>query len=463
MSKNNKDNNIFMDNQLNKGNDNNNKKKDNKNKKNKSGKKNKHVVRKILLTILVIIVIVAAVFGILVLKNGGGLQGVVTTVIGSNSNKIKNLDDLYILCMGKSQNMTDTIMIVKYDPQEQTATMLSVPRDSFVGSSESTASASDKINSKYASGGAKATLDAVNNLTGMKLKNYLVIDTKALRDIVDAVGGIYFDVPIDMDYDDVTQDLAIHVKAGYQLLNGEQAEGVVRFRHNNNGTSYDYKYGDNDLGRMKTQRAFISAVINQVIKPSNITKVNQLMDIASKEIETNFNWNDAKDYIAALMGFDTANLKTGTLPGAPQYLNNLSFYLVDKTKAKQTIADLFYGETNSSSDGNSIDDNTISNSTKVQTTKKYDTQKNKTIKLEVLNGTGSTSKFNEAVTQLQNQGYTISKKGTTNLTSKTLIINRTMQDSSIENEIKTLLCTGKIQAGEDNKNVDITIIVGKDY
>ncbi len=452
-----KDENIIINNDLRK----------NKGKKNKKENKG-HKVRKVLLTILLIIIILAAIFGIQIIRNGGGLQGVVTTVIGSNSEKIKNLNDLYILCMGKSQNMTDTIMIVKYDPQSQSATMLSVPRDSFVGNNEDTATASDKINSKYASGGAQATLNAVNNLTGMKIKYYLVVDTKALRDIVDAVGGVYFDVPIDMDYDDVTQDLAIHLKAGPQLLNGEQAEGVVRFRHNNNGTSYSASYGDNDLGRMKTQRAFIQAVINQVIKPSNITKVNKLMEIASEEIETNFNWNDAKDYIASLMKFDTSNLKTGTLPGTPKYLNNLSFYLVNKTQAKQTIAELFYGSdtTTSSSDGNTTTgNNIIENETSVSTqiTQKYNIKNNKATKIEVLNGTGSTSKMNEAITQLRNQGYTISKKGNTNLTSKTVIINRTNQSSSVEEAIKTILCTGKAVTGEDNNSVDLTIIIGKDY
>ena len=438
----------------------------------KSKKKKKHIVGKVLLTILLILITLVAIFAIQVLRNGGGLQGVVTTVIGSNSEKIKNLDDLYVLCMGKSQNMTDTIMVVKYDPQKQTATMLSIPRDSFVGDNENKATASDKINSKYSSGGAQATLNAVNDLTGMKLKYYLTVDTKALRDIVDTVGGIYFDVPIDMDYDDPTQDLAIHLKAGYQLLNGEQAEGVVRFRHNNDGSSYSASYGDNDLGRMKTQRAFIGEVINQVVRPSNITKVNQLMEIASQEIETNLNWNDAKDYVAALMKFNTSNLKSGMLPGTPQYLNNLSFYLVNKTKAKQTIAELFYEEESDNvwSDGNIVNENTADendtdknlNYSKKDSTK-YSEKDNKLIKIEVINGTGSASKLNEAVEQLQNQGYTISKKGTTNLTSKTLIINRTNQSSNVENAISTILCTGKEVSGEDNRNVDFTIIIGKDY
>ena len=174
-------------------------------------------------------------------------------------------------------------MVVKYSPKNQKATLLSVPRDSFVGKNKNTATAFDKINAKYQIS-PQSTINAVNDLTGLNLKYYVTVDTKALRDLVDAIGGVYFDVPINMDYDDVTQDLAIHLKKGYQLLNGEQAEGVVRFRHNNNGTSYSTDYGDNDLGRMKTQRNFISAVINQTMKPSNITKINALTKIATEYV-----------------------------------------------------------------------------------------------------------------------------------------------------------------------------------
>lgn len=118
----------------------------------------------------------------------------------------------------------------------------------------------------------KKTLEAVNKLTGLNVQYYLNIDTEALRKVVDSIGGVYFDVPIDMDYDDPSQNLYIHLKAGYQLLDGDKAEQVLRFRHNNNGTSYPTSYGDNDLGRMKTQRAFIEAVIKKTCNTNNFNK-----------------------------------------------------------------------------------------------------------------------------------------------------------------------------------------------
>ena len=301
--------------------------------KNKKRKKKHPILKRVLIVILIVILVVVGVFIYKVQKNGGGLKGLITTVVGSDIDKVNNLDDLYLLCIGKSQNMTDTLMVVKYSPKTQSAVALSVPRDSYVGTNKATASAWDKINAKYQIN-PQATVDAVNKLTGLNLKYYLTVDTQALRRLVDTVGGVYFDVPIDMDYDDCTQDLAIHLKAGYQLLDGVQAEGVVRFRHNNNGTSYSTEYGDNDLGRMRTQREFIKEVFKQVMKAENITKINKLFEIAQQEVATNIPWDVLKDYIPAFVEFNAENLKTDALPGTPRYINNLSFFLVQYQKTQ---------------------------------------------------------------------------------------------------------------------------------
>lgn len=429
-------------------------------KEHKKQKKKHKGIKRFFLIVLLIILLLLAYFIIKVYKNGGGLKGIVTTVVGSSSEEIMNLEDIYILCLGKSQDMTDTIMVLKYDPQDSHASLLSIPRDSFVGKSEATASPSDKINSKFFIG-PQAMINSVNELTGLNIKYYVTVDTKALRDLVDAIGGVYFDVPIDMDYDDCTQDLAIHLKAGYQLLNGEQAEGVVRFRHNNNGTSYSVEYGDNDLGRMKTQREFITQVLKQTMKASNITKINQLMNIAKEEVETNIPWDVIKNYIATLLDFNTENLKTDALPGTPQYLNGYSFMLINKSMAYAKVKEMFLTEpVLEQNEGENNNENQIDEETEKPTPTPI---KNSTIKLEVINATANTSKYTKAITQLQSQGYKISKKGTANPTAKTIVINRTGKSKEVENAIKSLLCTGVTTKGEDNNEVDLTIIIGMDY
>ena len=431
----------------------------------KQKRKGRRIFGKIVLILLLIIIILAGIFAYKVYKNGGGLTGIVTTLVGTDPEKIKNLPDFYCLLLGKSEAMTDTIMVAKYSPSTGNAALLSIPRDSFVGSNPNTATASDKINSKYQIS-PQRTIDAVNELTGLNLKYYITVDTKALRDLVDAIGGVYFDVPIKMDYDDSSQDLYIHLEPGYQLLDGEKAEWLVRFRHNNNGTSYSYEYGDNDLGRMRTQREFLMAVAKQTLKLENITKVNDILNVIEQEVETNIDFDTMMEYAPALLNINADNIQTNMLPGTPQYCNGVAVYLVDKDEAKDVVNELFLTSSNTSTNDQ---ENTISNevANEIQTgnTNKTSSEINtqKEFKIEILNGTGSQTKLNQAIDQLEAQGYEVAKKGNTNITSSTTIINRTNNSKQDEDSIIALLGTGDAITGEDNAKVDFTIILGRDY
>ena len=431
----------------------------------KQKRKGRRIFGKIVLILLLIIIILAGVFAYKVYKNGGGLTGIVTTLVGTDPGKIKNLPDFYCLLLGKSEAMTDTIMVAKYSPSTGNAALLSIPRDSFVGSNPNTATASDKINSKYQMS-PQRTIDAVNELTGLNLKYYITVDTKALRDLVDAIGGVYFDVPIKMDYDDSSQDLYIHLEPGYQLLDGEKAEWLVRFRHNNNGTSYSYEYGDNDLGRMRTQREFLMAVAKQTLKLENIIKVNDILNVIEQEVETNIDFDTMMEYAPALLNINADNIQTGMLPGTPKYCNGVAVYLVDKDEAKDVVNELFLTSSNTSTNDQ---ENTISNevANEIQTgnTNKTSSEINtqKEFKIEILNGTGSQTKLNKAIDQLEAQGYDVAKKGNTNITSTTTIINRTNNSKQDEDSIIALLGTGDAITGEDNAKVDFTIILGRDY
>ena len=436
-----------------------------KSKEKKQKRKGRRIFGKIVLILLLIIIILAGVFAYKVYKNGGGLTGIVTTLVGTDPEKIKNLPDFYCLLLGKSEAMTDTIMVAKYSPSTGNAALLSIPRDSFVGSNPNTATASDKINSKYQIS-PQRTIDAVNELTGLNLKYYITVDTKALRDLVNAIGGVYFDVPIKMDYDDSSQDLYIHLEPGYQLLDGQKAEWLVRFRHNNNGTSYSYEYGDNDLERMRTQREFLMAVAKQTLKLENITKINDIMNVIEQEVETNIDFDTMMEYAPALLNINADNIQTNMLPGTPQYCNGVAVYLVDKDEAKDVVNELFLTSSNTSTNDQ---ENTISNEVgnEIQTgnTNKTSSEINtqKEFKIEILNGTGSQTKLNQAIDQLEAQGYEVAKKGNTNITSSTTIINRTNNSKQDEDSIIALLGTGDAITGEDNAKVDFTIILGRDY
>lgn len=292
---------------------------------------------------LLMIMIVGLFCGRLV-KNGLTLRGMLMTSIGQQEEDIQNLEPLYCLVMGISEDisteLTDTIMLCAYFPQEQKVSILSIPRDTFVGDDKDNTTSYDKINALYQKS-PENTLEAVRKLTGVDVRNYVVINNNALEKVIDAVGGIYFDVPIDMWYDDPTQDLHIYINKGYQLLNGENAVKVLRFRHNNDMSTYPKEYGEQDLGRMRTQREFIKAAASQILSSNNILKLNEILEIVFDNIQTNLSISELIKYIPSATEFNVENMKTEALPGVADYLGALSFFIVDENQSEQMVSSLF--------------------------------------------------------------------------------------------------------------------------
>lgn len=426
---------------------------------------------KILLAVaLIALVVYGGIFAYKVAKNGGGLQGIIATTMGHNEYTLKDLDKINFLLIGISgyddYKLADTIMVCSYDPKTQNASILSIPRDTYVGKNKAKASASYKINSMYRNGeNIDGMLKSIEDILDLEIDNYIVVDTNVLKQVVDAIGGVEFDVPIDMKYDDYSQDLHIDLKAGYQKLNGQQAEWLVRFRHSNNGATYSSEYGDNDIGRMRTQREFITATLKQTLKPSNIFKITEIAQIAFNNVTTNVTYDTVKDYIPYSVNFSAENLKTGTLPGTPELCNGVWIYTANKKETKKIVEELFADpvveETENTNTVSNTTTNNTANTTKATTT---DTTKKETgIRVEILNGSGSSNKLSTATKLLKNKGYNVVKTGNTNSTTKTSIINRTGKSKEIGNEIKKLLTVGTISEKSNNSNVDFTIILGKDY
>lgn len=303
--------------------------------------KKKHIGLKIFIFILVLVAIAGGIFAKRVYDLDGNW---LAALFGHNKNTLENLEKLYVLVMGESQGMSDTIIVCSYDPRTQEAAMLSIPRDTFIGDSRYGASAYDKINSIYnASKNPEDTMKEVNELTGLDIKNYVLIDTQALVELVDAIGGVEFNVPIDMKYDDYSQELHVNLKEGWQTLKGNQVEQLVRFRHNSDGSTYSYEYGMEDFGRMRTQREVIMAIAKQTVQLKNVKEVGKILDITEKYVKTNMNFQSLKDYIPYAINMNTDNIKAMQLPGKPEYINGISFFVYDEEETKTIINELFYG------------------------------------------------------------------------------------------------------------------------
>ena len=441
------------------------------NKKNRKEKKKHRILKAFLFLILLIALFIGGFLGYSTIKNGWGLKGVLQTITGQDEEKLKDLEEFKVLILGVSEDisakLTDTIMVASYNPRTQKAVLLSIPRDTFVGKSRYSANSYDKINALYQSGGAKKTLEAVNKLTGMNIKNYVVISNNALVELVDEIGGVEFNVPMNMDYDSKKQNLHIHLKKGVQKLNGKQAEGLVRYRKSNkkNGkiTTYSSEYGNDDFGRMRTQRDFIKAVAKQTLKLKNITKLGSLIDIFKKNVDTNIkNWDNIKDYIPYAVEFDTNNIQTETIPGESARIpagTGLWFFQASETETKKLVKKLYEKQNKEDQE-----------SEEKTETKKEDSSNNtvkedfSNIKIEILNGTGVSSKLTEVTTKLKKAGYKVYKTGTTSKTKKTTIINKNNVEDSITNSIKNKLKVGVISnSSSSNGTIDITVILGTDY
>ena len=282
-----------------------------KTKKSKVGKAFKIIF---LVIIIAIVIFAGVIFGMSMALYNGNWKACLADVA---SNFLGGVETKYVLILGVSEDisteLTDTIMVAGYNPDTGKAFLVSIPRDTYVGNSTSRAKASDKINAQYQQG-IEETILAAEEITGLEIDDYIVVKTSMLIEMVDIIGAVDFDVPIDMDYDDPTQDLHIHLSAGMQTLNGDQAEGLLRFRHNNDGSSYPSSYGDNDYGRMRTQREFMKAVATQTLSFGNITKINGIINAVTDNLVTNMSTKELLAYVPKLAVFDTANLVTEQIP-----------------------------------------------------------------------------------------------------------------------------------------------------
>jgi LCP family protein required for cell wall assembly len=204
---------------------------------------------------------------------------------------------------------TDTIMVASFDVPNKKIGLISIPRDMVISLEREIAY--NKINSVYGQGGVDRLKEEISQLLGIPLDFYVKVRLSAFEKLVNAVGGVYFDVPVDMHYFDPDQDLLIDLTAGPQTLTGEQAMQLVRFRQDNTGTGYG------DVGRTHTQQEFLKAMLGQVLSEASLKDVPNLVDILRSyvEIDKNLSVNDMIYFGRELVGMDIGTaIRAVTLP-----------------------------------------------------------------------------------------------------------------------------------------------------
>lgn len=208
---------------------------------------------------------------------GDGVQPVVGGV--------RKSEDYYtVLVLGRDTGgggNTDTMLIASYDVTNQKATVMSIPRDTMVNVNWDV----KKINSVYnmhgqGDKGIAALYKEVSQLVGFEPDYQVIVEWEAVGKLVDAIGGVNFDVPYEMSYHDPYQDLVIEQSKGYRLLDGDDAMQVIRWRKNDGGN------GIGDSGRMEIQQDFLKAVIKQMMQPKNVLNIGKISKVFQENVET---------------------------------------------------------------------------------------------------------------------------------------------------------------------------------
>ena len=233
-----------------------------------------------------------------------------------------------VLLAGVDQDgqRTDTLMLLRVGGG--TAGLVSIPRDTLVNGSYTV----PKINGVYGvnGGGTEGTdmlLQRVGECVGFRPDGLLLVDLEGLAELVDVMGGVRFDVPQDMYYDDPSQNLHIALDAGEQRLDGAQAVGLVRFRSG---------YAEADLKRTEVQRDFLRAAAKQWVGPGLVAKFPALLSWAKKYVETDLSTANLIWLGLALVKGDHG-FETAVLPGTAANILGGSYYVLNPEAVAEIV------------------------------------------------------------------------------------------------------------------------------
>ena len=216
------------------------------------------------------------------------------------------------LIVGREQSFgnTDTLMVAVYDSNNGKLNVLSIPRDTCANVTSNPAlSETKKINSVFARAKIDGLKDAVSTIVGFPIDCYVSVGVNGFVHLVDTIGGVYFDVPYYMDYDDPTQDLHIHFDKGYQYLNGTEAIKVVRWRQNNDGSNYG------DIARINNQQNFLKTVLRQCLSWTNLkNNLSDYVDIFHDYVSTDLSSGNMLWYAQQVLKMSMDDIHFYTLP-----------------------------------------------------------------------------------------------------------------------------------------------------
>ena len=227
---------------------------------------------------------------------------------------------------------SDTIIVLNIDPATHSVNAISIPRDSkvYVAGNHGV----DKINAAHAYGGIEVAKKTVEDTLGIRINRYICVHDDAVKEVVDALGGIPIFVEKKMNYDDYSGKLHIHLTPGHHVLSGQEAVGYLRFRHDGLG----------DIGRTQRQQWFLRGFLSRLQSPSTLSKIPELVNIAKTYVKTDMSVYELSQFAAVAKGFDEGNIQIAMLPGAPNSRGGISYWILDPDKVQDVVNRLIYRE-----------------------------------------------------------------------------------------------------------------------
>lgn len=287
---------------------------------------------------VILVVILVAVAGIIAAKNSRERQFYDNGM--ETSSRVMHVMILGVDRREDDVGRSDTMMVTAVDMDQKKAALLSVPRDTRV---KIDGYGYEKINHAYAYGGHKLSQNAIENLLGVSIDHYILIDTKAFERIIDAIGGIDINVEKRMYYEDPWDDnggLVIDLYPGEQHLDGQKAIQYVRYRD-----------GEGDIGRIGRQQHFIKAVLAKVISPEMLPRLSKLVEEVSSAIKTDMSLAELLEFANTMKSVHDNGLTAQMVPGQPAYIDDVSYWIPDITDLRALLAsELGSNLTNEASD-----------------------------------------------------------------------------------------------------------------
>ena len=390
---------------------------------------------------------------------------------------------------------SDTLFVVMFDSKTKAASLLSVPRDTRV---RIEGHGWDKINHAYAYGGHKLTQKTVEELLGIRINNYVMVDFKGFEGLVDAIGGIDIDVEKDMYYQDTWDGFTVDLKKGRQHLDGKTAIQYVRFRDE-----------EGDIGRIRRQQHFLMAVYDKITSADMLLHIPGLAKQLTSMVKTDMPLSDMIDIGKALHSMvKEKGLSMAMVPGEPKYIDGVSYWLPNITDLREMMvkmqgatmteryksaAELMEQEYNTAVEKAEKGDDSEENKEAIKEEKELKAKKEEKAKEEkakaaeekqskkesaevseqtassgrgvvrLVNCSGSKSAGADAAARLRSAGFEVVSGGSGEVIAETTVISTT-NNGAVVNRLSNVPFAHKMRISRDGAaDCDGVVMLGADY